>query len=170
MILTCSEGRFFNEDDQDRCRRRDVLGSDTADELFGGQSAVGQRGRGMAGWSFTVVGVLDKQKQAFGGGKNPQDNKAMFPITTFHQMHPETARLLDHAEVRRSKEQVRGGGRADGAAATAQRKVANEAPDNFAIFGTDSLTRLWDQITGRTVWADALALSSGGVCWSAASA
>src|SRR5271167_2842720 len=28
-----------------------------------------------------------------------------------------------------------------------RRKVANEKPDNFAIFGTDSLTRLWDQIT-----------------------
>ena len=29
-----------------------------------------------------------------------------------------------------------------------RRKVANEKPDNFAIFGTDTLTRLWDQITG----------------------
>ena len=29
-----------------------------------------------------------------------------------------------------------------------RRKVANEAPDNFAIFGTDSLTRLWNQLTG----------------------
>ena len=41
------------------------------------------------GHVFTVVGVLDKQKQAFGGGKNPQDNQAYFPITTFHKMHPE---------------------------------------------------------------------------------
>ena len=29
-----------------------------------------------------------------------------------------------------------------------RRKVLNEAPDNFAIFGTDSLTRLWNQVTG----------------------
>jgi putative ABC transport system permease protein len=29
-----------------------------------------------------------------------------------------------------------------------RRKVANEKPDNFAIFGTDTLTRLWNQITG----------------------
>ena len=29
-----------------------------------------------------------------------------------------------------------------------RRKVANEKADNFAIFGTDSLTRLWNQITG----------------------
>jgi putative ABC transport system permease protein len=29
-----------------------------------------------------------------------------------------------------------------------RRKVANEAADNFAVFGTDTLTRLWNQITG----------------------
>ncbi len=29
-----------------------------------------------------------------------------------------------------------------------RRKVHNEAPDNFSIFGTDTLTRLWSQITG----------------------
>src|SRR6202044_2545261 len=28
-----------------------------------------------------------------------------------------------------------------------RRKVPNEKPDNFAIFGTDSLTRLWNNIT-----------------------
>jgi len=29
-----------------------------------------------------------------------------------------------------------------------RRKVKNEADDNFAIFGSDSITRLWTQITG----------------------
>jgi putative ABC transport system permease protein len=29
-----------------------------------------------------------------------------------------------------------------------RRKVLNDKPDNFAIFGTDTITRLWDQITG----------------------
>ena len=29
-----------------------------------------------------------------------------------------------------------------------RRKVANEKADNFAIFGSDSITRLWTQITG----------------------
>ena len=65
-----------------------VLGYDTADQLFPGQSAVSKEVEA-AGMLFTVVGVLDKQKQAFGGGKNPQDNQAFFPISTFHYMHPE---------------------------------------------------------------------------------
>jgi putative ABC transport system permease protein len=100
----------------------------------------------IAGMVFTVVGVMDKRKQAFGGGKNPEDNKAYFPVSTFHKIHPE---ILDYwislkfddqknkALVQDELEEL----------LRLRRKVKNDAPDNFAIFGTDSLTRLWDQIT-----------------------
>jgi putative ABC transport system permease protein len=144
--LDLLDGRFFSENDQQRAAKVTVLGSDTAEQLFPGQSAIGKE-VSASGMLFTVVGVLDKQKQAFGGGKNPQDNQAMFPITTFHNMHPEQLdywiqlkyddpknRLLVEDEL---TELLR-----------RRRKVLNEKPDNFAIFGTDTLTRLWDQITG----------------------
>jgi putative ABC transport system permease protein len=144
--LDLKEGRFFSGSDQDRAAKVVVLGSDTAEELFPGQSAIGKEVQ-VTGMVFTVVGVLEKQKSAFGGGKNPQDNKAIFPITTFHHMHPEQ---LDYwislkyddpknrAEVEDSLTEL----------LRRRRKVANEKPDNFAIFGTDSLTRLWNNITG----------------------
>jgi putative ABC transport system permease protein len=144
--LDMREGRFFTESDQERAASVVVLGSDTADGLFEGQSSLGKEVE-VGGMVFTVVGVLEKQKQAFGGGKNPQDNKAFFPITTFHHIHPEQLdywislkyddpknRPLVEDEL---TELLR-----------RRRKVANEAQDNFAIFGTDSLTRLWTQITG----------------------
>ena len=140
------EGRYFNEGDQERAAKVVVLGHDTAAELFPGESAIGKE-VDVAGSVFTVVGVLDKQKQAFGGGKNPQDNQAIFPITTFHNIHPETLdywitlkyddpknRPMVEDEL---QELLR-----------RRRKVTNEKPDNFAIFGTDSLTRLWTSITG----------------------
>jgi len=140
------EGRFFNENDQLRAANVAVLGGDTADGLFPGESAVGKEVV-VAGLLFTVVGVLERQKQAFGGGKNPQDNKAFFPITTFHHLHPETLDYWISLKYDDPKnrpivedeltELLR-----------RRRKVANEAPDNFAIFGTDSLTRLWNQVTG----------------------
>jgi putative ABC transport system permease protein len=48
-----------------------------------------------------------------------------------------------------------------------RRKVPNEKPDNFAIFGTDTLTRLWDQITfglfGLMLSLSAVGLLVGGV-------
>ena len=96
---------------------------------------------------FTVIGVADKQKMAFGGGKNPADNYAWFPITTFHKMHPEQLDYwitlkYDNPKNRAAvedelQELLR-----------RRRKVRNDKPDNFAIFGTDSLTRLWENISG----------------------
>jgi putative ABC transport system permease protein len=144
--LDLASGRFFTDMDQQRAANVTVLGSDTADQLFPGIDPIG-REITAGGMLFTVVGVLEKQKQAFGGGKNPEDNKAIFPITTYHKLHPESLdywislkyddpknRSLVEDEL---TELLR-----------RRRKVLNEAPDNFAIFGTDSLTRLWNQITG----------------------
>ncbi|HEV2619604.1 MAG TPA: ABC transporter permease, partial [Acidobacteriaceae bacterium] len=144
--LNIADGRFFTDEDQLRAGRVTVLGSDTAAQLFPGQSAVGKDVEA-AGMLFTVVGVLDKQKQAFGGGDNPQDNQAMFPLNTFHYMHPEqldywiTLKYDDPKNRPAVEDELT-------ELLRRRRKVLNAAPDNFAIFGTDTLTRLWDQITG----------------------
>jgi putative ABC transport system permease protein len=139
------EGRFFNEGDQERSANLVVLGHDTAEELFGAASPVNQD-VAIAGILFTVVGVMEKKKQAFGGGKNPEDNMAYFPITTFRKIHPEeldywiSLKYDDQKNKALVEDELR-------ELLRRRRKVRNEAPDNFAIFGTDSLTRLWDQIT-----------------------
>src|ERR1700761_5502125 len=65
-----SKGRFFTENDQDRAADVTVLGADVADELCGGADPLGQDVI-IAGRTFTVVGVFEKQKTAFGGGKTP---------------------------------------------------------------------------------------------------
>jgi putative ABC transport system permease protein len=163
--LDIKDGRFFSDGDVERSANVVVLGIDTADELFGTLTPIGKEVT-IAGMVFTVVGVMDKEKQAFGGGKNPDDNKAFFPVTTFHKIHPE---VLDYwislkfddqknkALVQDELEEL----------LRRRRKVANEKPDNFAIFGTDSLTRLWDQITfglfGLMLSLSAVGLLVGGV-------
>jgi putative ABC transport system permease protein len=144
--LDLLDGRFFNDTDEARAARVAVLGYDTAAQLFPGQSATGKDIEA-AGMLFTVVGVLDKQKQAFGGGANPQDNQAFFPLTTFHYMHPEqldywiTLKYDDPKNRLAVEDELT-------ELLRRRRKVLNAAPDNFSIFGTDTLTRLWDQITG----------------------
>jgi putative ABC transport system permease protein len=144
--LAMMDGRFFNDTDEERAAKVTVLGSDTAAQLFPGQSAIGKDVEA-AGMLFTVVGVLDKQKQAFGGGNNPQDNQAFFPLTTFHYMHPE---MLDYWVTLKYDDPKNRLAVEDELTELLRRrrKVLNEAPDNFSIFGTDTLTRLWDQITG----------------------
>jgi putative ABC transport system permease protein len=144
--LNLLEGRFFNDNDLQRAARVTVLGYDTADQLFPGQSALGKEVEA-AGMLFTVVGVLDKQKQAFGGGKNPQDNQAYFPITTFHSMHPEELDYWISLKYDDPKNRVQVEDELT-ELLRRRRKVLNDKPDNFAIFGTDTLTRLWDQVTG----------------------
>jgi putative ABC transport system permease protein len=144
--LDLKDGRFFNESDVERAANVVVLGIDTADGLFGATNPVGEE-VAIAGMTFTVVGVMDKQKQAFGGGKNPEDNKAFFPVSTFHKIHPE---ILDYWISLKFDDQKNKTLVQDELEELLRRrrKVKNEAPDNFAIFGTDSLTRLWTTITG----------------------
>jgi len=163
--LNMKDGRFFSDNDVERAANVVVLGNDTADELFGMTSPIGQDVT-IAGMVFTVVGVMDKQKQAFGGGKNPDDNKAFFPVTTFHKIHPE---VLDYwislkFDDQKNKQLVQDELQE---LLRRRRKVKNDAPDNFAIFGTDSLTRLWDQITfglfGLMLSLSAVGLLVGGV-------
>src|SRR5882757_9296131 len=143
--LNLRYGRFFNDGDVERAANVVVLGNDTTDTLFETVDPIGKDVT-IAGMVFTVVGVMDKRPQAFGGGKNPEDNKAYFPVTTFHKIHPE---ILDYwislkFDDQKNKTLVQDELQE---LLRRRRKVKNEAPDNFAIFGTDSLTRLWDQIT-----------------------
>ena len=85
-------GRYFSQYEQDQHSDVVVLGHDTADELFRGEDPVGKEVE-IAGDDFRVIGVMEKRKTAFGGGKNPEDNAAYFPIGTFHKIHPE---ILDY--------------------------------------------------------------------------
>ncbi|MDQ2925550.1 MAG: ABC transporter permease [Acidobacteriota bacterium] len=141
-----SGGRFFTDNDQERAADVTVLGADVAEELFGAVDPIGQDVI-IAGRTFTVVGVFEKQKTAFGGGKNPNDSYAYFPITTFHKLHPEvldywiSAKFDDQKNKNLVQDEIT-------EMLRRRRKVPNEKPDNFAIFSSDSITKLWGQITG----------------------
>ena len=141
-----SEGRFFTQTDQDRAADVTVLGHDVEQDLFGPVDPIGKDVI-IAGRTFTVIGVFEKQKTAFGGGKNPNDSFAYFPVTTFRKLHPEildywvSAKFDDQKNKPLVEDEVR-------ELLRRRRKVRNAQPDNFAIFSPDSLTKLWTQITG----------------------
>jgi putative ABC transport system permease protein len=144
--IELAQGRFFSHQEALRAANVVVLGSDTAQELFGNDPAVGKEVQ-IEGDLFTVVGVLAPQKQVFGGGKNPMDNSAHFPTQTFHKIHPE---ILDHwlsvkyDDVKNKiavEDEIR-------ELLRRRRKVRSDQPDNFAIFSSDALLVLWNQLTG----------------------
>jgi len=160
-----SSGRFFTQDDQDRAADVTVLGYDTEHDLFDNVDPIGKEVV-IAGRTFTVIGVFEKQKTAFGGGKNPNDSYAYFPLATFHKLHPEildywiSAKFDDQKNKELVTDEIR-------EVLRRRRKVRNELPDNFAIFSSDSITKLWNQITGSLFLLmfglSALGLMVGGV-------
>jgi putative ABC transport system permease protein len=153
-------GRMFTEEENTRRANVAVLGQDAAAELFGDSNPLGQDVE-VSGDIFTVIGVLDKQKRAFGSGKNPNDNSVYFPFYTFRKIHPEVKEVWisvkydDQANKSLVQDELR-------ELLRRRRKVRVEAPDNFEIFGPDSLTRLWDQLTGG-IFAFMVAVSSVGL-------
>ncbi len=147
--VTLREGRLYTDDEDKRGAHVVLLGYDTWQQLFGDQPAVGKEVSIESGL-YTVIGVLDKRKQPFGGGKNPNDNMAIFPFGTFHNLHPEdkdmwvSVKYDDPKNKALVQEEIR-------ELLRIRRKVRVEQPDDFEIFGPDSLSKLWDQLTGGLV-------------------
>jgi putative ABC transport system permease protein len=144
-----TEGRPFTAADDYRRANVTVLGHDTAEKLFGPVDPLGKEVE-INGDLFTVIGVLDKYKQLFGGGDNPNDNKAMFPMSTFLKIHPEikdtwiSVKYDDPKNKSIVTEEVRNMLRA-------RRRVRVEKNDDFAIFSPDSILDFWSQITAGLV-------------------
>jgi putative ABC transport system permease protein len=139
-------GRLWTESEEQRAANVAVLGHDAAEDLFPDGSPLGQDVN-VEGHIATVIGVLDVQPQPFGSGRNTQDNSVYFPLTTFRKIHPEikdfwiVVKYDDPAHKTAVMDEIR-------QLLRMRRNVRVEQEDNFAIFGPDSLTRLWNQLTG----------------------
>jgi putative ABC transport system permease protein len=147
--LNFLQGRLFTDQEDERGSHVVVLGHDTWEELFGTESAIGKEVNIETGM-YTVIGVLEKQKQPFGGGKNQADNVAYFPLQTFHNLHPEdkdmwvSVKYDDPKNKALVEEEIR-------ETLRIMRRVRADKPDDFEIFGPDSLSKLWGQLTGGLV-------------------
>jgi putative ABC transport system permease protein len=159
--LNLKEGRFFTDGEDQRHADVCVLGHDTAEQLFvNGEDPIGKDINVETGL-YTVIGVLDKRKQPFGSGTNPNDNAIFFPMGTFHNLHPEVTDMFISAKYDDPKnkalveDEIR-------ELLRIRRKVKVEADDNFEIFSPDGLLKLWGNITGGLV-AFMIAVSSVGL-------
>jgi putative ABC transport system permease protein len=147
--LTLLQGRMYTDAEDQRAAHVCVLGHDTWEDLFGAQNAIGKQVAIETGL-YTVIGVLDKQKQPFGGGRNQADNQVYFPLGTFHNLHPEdkdmwvSVKYDDPKNKALVQEEIR-------ELLRVRRRVRVDKPDDFEIFGPDSLSKLWGQITGGLV-------------------
>jgi putative ABC transport system permease protein len=158
--INMASGRWFSQIDDDRRAPLIILGSDTADELFQNETAEGKE-INIEGQMFTVIGVAERRKSVFAGGKNPDDNVVYFPLSTFRKLHPElkqywiSIKSTSHEDMPKTIDEIR-------ELLRRRRRVAPDKPDNFAVFTQDSISDVWNQVTGA-VFIFMFAVSSVGL-------
>jgi putative ABC transport system permease protein len=140
------EGRFFNATDNEHHSMVVVLGHTTVKNLFpNGEDPIGKEVL-LEGYVFTVVGVLEEQKQALGTGDNAQDNIACVPFSVIMKMHPEFKDVILLAKADSTEDlplavdEVRGYMRR-------VRKLPSAKKDDFEIMTTDTFVQTWNEIS-----------------------
>src|SRR5246127_3703634 len=158
--LPMASGRWFSDIDDQHRSAVVILCYDTQHELFGEQDPLGKEVN-IEGRLFEVIGTVQKIKSVFGGGKDPNDNRVFFPLKTFKSLHPElkqhwiSVKATTHDDMPKAIDEIR-------ELMRRRRRVAFDKPDNFAVFTSDSISDVWNQLTGM-LFVGVFAISSVGL-------
>jgi len=158
--LPIASGRWFSEFDDEHRSPVVVLCHDTAEELFGNEDPLGKE-VSIEGRLFQVIGTVGKIQSVFNQGRDPIDNRVIFPLSTFKMLHPElkqhwiVVKATSHDDMPKAIDEIR-------ELLRRRRKVPFDKPDNFAIFTSESITEVWNQITGG-LFVGMFAVSSVGL-------
>ncbi len=160
-VTNIGEGRYFNEEENQRHASVLVIGRDVANTLFPFTNAVDQPIT-INGREYKVVGVLAERDVFLVGAEDPNnENKAVYmPYLTLRKLYPDVDDNFVMAQARpglmkEAVEEVR-------ELLRRRRKVAFEAPDNFGISTSEQIISQFGAITGG-VFALMVAISSVGL-------
>ena len=151
------KGRFLSSTDVDRAAHVVVLGVDIADALFPLIEPVDKE-ISLDGRRFTVIGVLQRKgKFLF----RSMDNIVLVPVNSIQKQDKRfnfmmaDIKPVSPGEINTAIDQIR-------EAMRRYRKLKYLQKDNFGIFGQDTLTDLYRQITGG-IYMVMIAISSIGL-------
>jgi putative ABC transport system permease protein len=158
--LPLATGRWFTDSDDEHRSPVAILGSDTTEELFGNQDPLGKQ-VSVGGQMFQVVGTLGKIQSVANAGKDPLNNRIIFPLRTFKKLHPEmkqhwiVVKATSHEDMAKTMDEIR-------EVLRRRRRVPFDKPDNFAMFTVASVGEAWNEITGG-LFIGMFAISSVGL-------
>jgi len=158
--LPLTSGRWISEFDDEHRNPVVILCHDTAKELFGSRDPLGKEVN-IEGHLFEVIGTIGKIRSVFNQGRDPIDNRVILPLRTFKMLHPEmkqhwiVVKATSHDDMPKAMDEIR-------ELMRRRRKVPFEKPDNFAMFTTESIGEVWNQITGG-LFLGMFAISSVGL-------
>ena len=142
---TVTAGRFFTEADERHRSPVCFIGADVARRFFPHVDPIGKTVRAGSD-SYEVVGVAKAIGSVFGV---TQDNFILIPFGTYHKTrHAPNASITLFVQARHpelldaTQDEAR-------LLLRARRHLAWNAPDNFGIIGSASITGLWQQLTGN---------------------
>jgi putative ABC transport system permease protein len=141
---TVAEGRFLSFDDVRAARNVVVLGADVVKNLFPGGDGIDQEVR-ISGHRYRIIGTLEKKGSIFG---ESQDAIVNVPYTTFskhwgigNRRDVNISALAGNGHtMQEAMDDIR-------VALRRVRRVAENAPDDFAINTSDQLINQFNQIT-----------------------
>ncbi len=153
--MNIAEGRFITPADDEHHSDVTFIGADLATKFFPNVDPIGKSIR-VGTHTYEVVGVAEAIGSAFG---QSQDNYMIIPMSTFHKSWQRGVDWIaifiqaPNAEMMSaSQDEAR-------MLLRAWRHLDYNAPDNFAILGSDSIMALWHDLTGNLAFV-AMALVS----------
>ncbi len=153
--LNTAQGRFITPADEEHRSEVAFIGADLAEKFFPNVDPIGKTVRAET-HTYEVIGVGTRIGSALGRSK---DNYMLLPLSTYlkgwHRPNDSLA-VFVQAQNAESMESAEEEARM---LFRAWRHTPYNAPDSFAILGSDSIMALWHQLTGNLAFV-AMALVS----------
>jgi len=155
-----AEGRFFTEDENLKTQKVAVIGSDTKQNLFAENTAVGKQIT-LKGQKFDVVGVIQKSEAGAGLGAS-SDDAVYLPINTANQISgsAQIFRILVEVDSAENISSVQN-------SITSQLKSNHQGQEDFSVLTQKDLlsafNTILDLLTSFVVAIASISLLVGGI-------
>src|ERR1700723_373451 len=161
--IEVATGRLLTQADEDHAANVCVIGMDVVSKLMPGVDPLGKEIRAGQG-QYQIVGVAKPKGTVLG---QPQDNFVMIPLRTYRSVWLQKGDSVTMFVQARGPEWMSAAEDEARVIIRTRRHLRYEEDDNFAVIMPDSITGIWNRITGNAfgiaIWVTSVFLVVGGI-------